>query len=166
MIEYFDNVFSIDKNIEIHEQLHKPRWRFDGGGTSDDGQTTSHFWHVNNLENDEYFINLFDEISPTFFSNQEVSIVRCYANGQSAGQTGLPHTDDGDVTLLYFPTVWKHYYGGHLNFCDDNNITSVIEYKQNRMVKFDAKLKHYSNAPINTYTGLRLSLAFKVRIHE
>ena len=91
--------------------------------------------------------------------------IRIYANGQTAGQTGLPHEDDVDTTILYFPTTWKHVFGGHLYFLEDDNIKSVVEYKQNRLVVFPSNTTHYAGSPERQYLGLRTSLAFKVK-HE
>tara|TARA_R100000027_G_C2237048_1_gene90873 strand:- start:539 stop:1036 length:498 start_codon:yes stop_codon:yes gene_type:complete len=164
MIEYFDNVFSTAIVEEINTLLRRPKWSFNGGGLAYDGDFVSNFWHMDHLEEEDYFLNLFENIKEKLFKDQTVKIVRCYANGQTAGQSGVPHRDDGDVTVLYFPTRWKHHLGGHLNFVSNNNIKSLVEYKQNRLVKFNSEIVHYSSAPVYNYIGLRISLAYKVKI--
>ena len=38
-------------------------------------------------------------------------------NGQTSGQCGTPHTDDGDLTFLYYPNLeWDVKWQGHLIF--------------------------------------------------
>ena len=163
MVKHYDSVFTSKQNEEIHKLLQRPQWSFAGGGSIEDG-FTSFFWHLDGLEKDVYFLHLFKEIQERFLQGKDTELVRCYANGQTAGQSGVPHTDDGDITILYFPNNWKGYWGGHLNFSDGKDITKVIEYKQNRLVKFDANILHYASAPVMTFFGLRMSLAFKIKV--
>ena len=135
-------------------------WSFTGGGVSDINDFESRMWHMDGLENDDYFKTLFSKILHKL--KIKGSLIRCYANGQTATQSGVPHKDDGDITILYFPTPWVHYIGGHLYF-GHNNLEKTVEYKQNRLVKFPANIMHYAGAPDKAYTGLRVSLAFKVK---
>ena len=160
MIEIFDNFFPEHEIKTINEKLARPLWSFTGGGVSDINDFESRMWHMDDLENDEYFKTLFSKISHKL--KIKGSLIRCYANGQTATQSGVPHKDDGDITILYFPTPWVHYIGGHLYF-GHNNLEKTVEYKQNRLVKFPANIMHYAGAPDKAYTGLRVSLAFKVK---
>lgn len=162
MIKIFDNFYSEQENDKINVKLSEPKWSFTGGGENDNYH--SYFWHMDNLEKDNYFLILYSNIVKQL-ELKNSSIVRIYANGQTAGQTGLPHQDDGDTTILYFPTAWKHVFGGHLYFLENDNIKSVVEYKQNRLVVFPANTTHYAGPPERQYLGLRISLAFKVK-HE
>ena len=161
MIKILDNVFNEDEFVSINHHLQEPKWSFTGGGTNDDGDFKSFFWHMNDLEKNNYFLSLYEKLV-NHLELKNTSIARIYANGQTAGQSGVPHKDDGDLTILYFPTPWKHHYGGHLNFIENNNLKSVIEYKTNRLVVFPAKTIHYASPPERQYDGLRISLAFKV----
>ena len=119
---------------------------------------------MDDLEKDDFFLTLYAK-AVSHLQLKNPSLIRIYANGQTAGQTGLPHEDDGDTTILYFPVTWKHIFGGHLYFLENNDIKSVVEYKQNRLVAFSANTTHYSSPPERQYLGLRTSLAFKVK-HE
>ena len=111
--------------------------------------------------------------------------LRIYANGQTAGQCGNPHTDDGTTTFLYFVNPeWKINWQGHLMFInklgppykeedknwadwiydynqDEDEICEMVTYKPNRAVLFPANMLHYADAPHSLYSGLRVSLAYK-----
>ena len=163
MIKIFDNYYTEKENHQINDKLTEPKWAYTGGGVSD-GDYHSYFWHMDNLENDNFFLTLYAKTVKNL-ELKNPSLIRIYANGQTAGQTGLPHEDDGDTTILYFPKPWMHIWGGHLYFLENNNITSVVEYKQNRLVVFPANTTHYASPTERQYLGLRTSLAFKVK-HE
>ena len=174
-----DNFFPPEEIKTINEYITRPRWSFNGGGTYlENDNFKSHFWHMNGLEKEEYFTKtLWEFIRRQCFGYDEsyrnseppyknVELIRCYANGQTAGQHGVPHKDDGDVTVLYYPNQWQHYWGGHLHLMKDNMVDYIIEYKHNRLVMFDANVEHYSTAPVLSYGGLRMSVAWKVKIHK
>lgn len=165
-LQIHDNFFPPKEIDTINQLLFRPKWSFNGGGSTENKEFYSYFWHMDNLEQEEYFGQILWEFirRQTFGYDKKCKLLRCYANGQTAGQSGVPHKDDGDTTVLYFPTPWKHYYGGHLYFTQNDNITNIVEYKQNRLITFSANVEHYSGAPIRTYNGLRISLAFKVKL--
>ena len=161
MIKIFDNFYTEQENDKVNSKLSEPHWSYTGGGQTEEGDYFSHFWHMDDLEKDDFFLSLYAKtVSQLQLKNPQ--LIRIYANGQTAGQTGLPHEDDGDTTILYFPTPWAHYIGGHLHFYGEG-LTDTIEYKQNRLVMFPANLTHYAGAPDKTYRDLRISLAFKVK---
>ena len=98
----------------------------------------------------------------------------------------MPHDDDGDFTFLYYPNPeWKVHWHGHLHFLnkvgpeeynngwsewkkfsykweESDEIQNTITYKPNRAVIFPGKLIHYAEAPHRYYSGLRVSLAYKL----
>ena len=173
-----DNFFPPEEIQTINEYITRPKWSFNGGGTYlEDDSFKSHFWHMDGLEKEEYFgKTLWEFVRRQCFGYDEsyrnseppyknVELIRCYANGQTAGQHGVPHKDDGDITILYYPNQWQHYWGGHLHLMKDNMVDYIIEYKHNRLVMFDANVEHYSTAPVLSYGGLRMSVAWKVKVH-
>ena len=107
-------------------------------------------------------------------------VSRIYANGQTAGQCGSAHPDDGDLTFLYYPNPeWNYEWQGHLifmenesnklpegnNFVNPNMETSrIVSYKPNRAVLFPGSIWHYADAPSRFFNGLRISLAYKLWI--
>ena len=127
-------------------------------------------------------------ITPTKNQQQKTGIdntytpARIYVNGQTAGQCGYPHSDDGHLTFLYFPNLeWNIDWQGHLLFInrtsptfgskgwDDwkfipdqtDEISQTISYKPNRAVFFPAHIVHYADAPHRLFNWLRMSLAYK-----
>ena len=155
----YDNFFPIDLHKEIYEKIFNSGWSYTGGSTV----FKTNFWHVDDLENDEYFSSfLYDKICQKLnmmFSGFE----RIYANGQTACQHGTPHTDDGDMTFLYYPNLeWNLTWEGNLFFCDKDQIFKTVVYKPNRAVLFPGNIIHYAGAPSRFYDGLRISLAYKL----
>lgn len=158
----YDDFFPIDIQKEIFQKLLNSGWSYTGGGGIGDDKI-SRFWHVDGLENDEYFSSfLYDKICQNL--NKKFSgFSRIYANGQTACQYGTPHIDEGDTTFIYYPNLeWGLTWQGGLFFIENNEITKIISYKPNRVVLFPAKIKHYADAPFRFFNGLRISLAYKL----
>ena len=157
-ISVYDDFFPIDIQKEIfHKLMTSHAWSYTGGGE------ISRFWHVDGLENDDYFSSfLYDKICQNL--NKKFSAFsRIYANGQTSCQYGVPHIDDGDMTFLYYPNLeWQLTWQGGLFFIKNNEIYKTITYKPNRAVLFPAKITHYADAPSRFYNGLRISLAYKL----
>ena len=121
-----------------------------------------------NLELINYFYDfLFKKIIDKL--NKKIDrFERLYANGQTSGQCGTLHIDDGDSTFLYYPNPeWKTDYQGHLIFFngdeEDSEACRIVEYKPNRAIFFDGKIPHYADAPDRCYNDLRISLAYKLK---
>ena len=178
VIDVYDNFFSKSDRNKIIEELSKPKWNFSGG------TPTNRLWHMDNLELDNYFSNNLKNIILEKLNLDDVECLRIYANGQTSGQSGYPHTDDGHFTFLYFPNEWQIDWEGHLYFINrsgpeyeptkewlkwnvdpinlkTDEIVKVITYKPNRAVLFSANILHYAGAPHRLHIGLRTSLAYK-----
>ena len=97
---------------------------------------------------------------------------------KSMGELGTLHTgkiyfhneDTGDI---YDPTEEKEEgWTGHnviykmknLKYIKDEEVSRVIQYKPNRALVFPAKIMHYADAPSRFYNGLRISLAYKLKV--
>ena len=161
-VKIFDDVFDSDLTQEIWSSLMRPKWSLTGGSAQINGR----FWHMDNLEEEDYFNTfLFEKIKEALDFKDGVRVRRIYANGQTAGQCGSPHKDDGDFTFLYYPNLeWKVEDQGHLFFFKDEEVSRVIQYKPNRALVFPAKIMHYADAPSRFYNGLRISLAYKLKV--
>ena len=158
----YDDFFPINIQKEIFQKLLNSGWSYTGGGGIGDDKI-SRFWHVDRLENDEYFSSfLYDKICQNL--NKKFSAFsRIYANGQTACQYGTPHVDDGDTTFIYYPNLeWKLIWQSGLFFIENNEIIKTISYKPNRAVLFPANIRHYADAPFRFFNGLRISLAYKL----
>jgi hypothetical protein len=168
-IEVIDDFFEESTRNEVFTRLKRPKWSLEGG-TID-----NRFWHMNELEYDEYFsCYLFSKISQKLGDRtKNYCVSRIYANGQTAGQCGSAHPDDGDLTFLYYPNPeWNYEWQGHLIFLDpDKNPREtknyepekIVGYKSNRAVIFPAKIFHHADAPSRYFNGLRISLAYKFK---
>ena len=157
-LKIIDNIFSENIRREIYDLLrYGSNWSFTGG------REDRRFWHVDKLEEDIFFNTyLFNIICDEL--DKDFSIKRIYANGQTANQCGNPHYDDGDMTFIYYPNpVWKLEDQGHLIFLkSDDEVSNVVTYKSNRAILFPSSIKHYSDAPHRLFSGLRISLAYKL----
>tara|TARA_B100000945_G_scaffold174711_1_gene140048 strand:+ start:64 stop:552 length:489 start_codon:yes stop_codon:yes gene_type:complete len=162
MIKVYDDFFPEEIREEVHARLMEPHWHLKGGTQQNP------FWHYDELEKQEYFNDFLykkicDKLGRTF-----KSVERIYANGQTACQCGNPHMDDGDLTFLYYPApFWDVRWQGHLIFLlgeEGKEDERIVLHRSNRAVLFDAKQWHYADAPERGYSGLRISLAYKLWI--
>ena len=160
MIEVYDDFFDDDIHQEVYSKLMRPNWGISGNNPG----KLEIFWHYEGLENEEYFSEYLYEKICNKLDTEFKGFERIYANGQTAGQYGTPHYDDGDLTFLYYPSpVWDTNWQGHLMFMDENDeVVRVVEHKPNRAVLFSADIWHYADAPSRFYNGLRISLAYKL----
>ena len=160
MIEVYDDFFDDDIHQEVYSKLMRPNWGISGNNPG----KLEIFWHYEGLENEEYFSEYLYEKICNKLDTEFKGFERIYANGQTAGQYGTPHYDDGDLTFLYYPSpVWDTNWQGHLMFMDENDeVVRVVEHKANRAVLFPGTIKHYADAPHRWFNGLRISLAYKL----
>ena len=177
-VDVIDNFFSEEIHKEVyHKLIERPQWSFTGG------KNPNLFWHIDGLEKDEYFNTyLLDLIRQKTVIDDSYIPTRIYTNGQTAGQCGDPHTDDGHLTFLYFPNLeWRIDWQGHLLFINrtgpvykteewenwvfksdaSDEVSQVVTYKPNRVVIFPSHIVHYADAPHRLYNLLRISLAYK-----
>ena len=159
MIKVIDNFFEEEIQKEIWKKMMRPKWSYTGGGT-----TRNRFWHMDGLEKEEYFNEYLYKIICKKLDKKFSSIIRIYANGQTGGQCGTPHYDDGDLTFLYYPAPeWNITWQGHLIFLNEKKEGErIVFHKPNRSVLFSGKIEHYADAPIRFFNGLRISLAYKL----
>tara|TARA_B100001769_G_C21661620_1_gene367702 strand:- start:9 stop:500 length:492 start_codon:yes stop_codon:yes gene_type:complete len=160
MIEVYDDFFDDDTQQEIYSKLMRPNWGISGNNPG----KLEIFWHYEGLENEEYFSEYLYEKICNKLDTEFKGFERIYANGQTAGQYGTPHYDDGDLTFLYYPSpVWDTNWQGHLMFMNETDeVVRVVEHKSNRAVLFTGIIKHYADAPHRWFNGLRISLAYKL----
>ena len=182
-IRVIDNFFTEEIHHEIFKLMCRPKWGLVGGSSE------SLFWHMDDLQLEDYFGHyLFEIIQNKFEINTKIK--RIYANGQTAGQNGTPHSDTADdfsLTFIYYPNLkWKFAWGGHLTFLDimngsveeclkirkkinestyfPTNTTNSVSYVPNRGILFPSNIWHYAQPPNRTFTGLRTSLAYKLEL--
>ena len=86
------------------------------------------------------------------------SINRIYANGNFATEWagGRWHTDDGDITALFYPCEWDIKNGGGTSFKDG----TTVDYVQNRLLLFDADMEHKADS--HSADAIRYTIAIKM----
>ena len=136
------------------------------------------FWisEFNLLEN-KIITNLWNEIytilqTKQIIDNKNIEILRVYANGQTYGINGEIHVDNtepGYYTVLYYAVndTWDKNWHGETLFYDDNEeqVIAVCKPQRNSFVFFDSTIPHVGMAPNKQYNGLRVTLAFKLRVN-
>lgn len=108
---------------------------------------------------------------------ENYQVLQIASNGQTYGQDGHMHPDDsteGTYTLLIYATrEWKVEWGGETSFYLNGNphqnigknlvdIASVLPMPR-RAVFFDSRLVHMGRAPNRIFSGMRITLAYKLR---
>jgi hypothetical protein len=121
-------------------------------------------FYLSNLNPEELMIGYIYRKIINEILNIDCSIIRTYLNIQHRGMDGSFHPDDGDVTLLLMITDNPKEGGGEFEYIDKNDQINKIEYKQNRLIAFDASIKHRGLA----YKGneSRITLAYKLKINK
>ena len=73
------------------------------------------------------------------------------------------HTDDGDFTMIYYPRLdWKSDAWGGGTLIDGQ----LVPYKGNRLVVFDAYLKHKAMPVSRECYELRNVVVFKCNVKD
>ena len=94
-------------------------------------------------------------------------MLRQYANGHTYGLGGRSHQDDqreNTFTLLYYPMpVWEHLWDGEtMYFNAAGDVLAAVRPQPNRAVIFDSRIPHAGRAPSRFFSGLRVTVAFKL----
>jgi Rps23 Pro-64 3,4-dihydroxylase Tpa1-like proline 4-hydroxylase len=98
-----------------------------------------------------------------------LKVIRQYANGHTYGQGGQPHQDDvrpDCYTFLYYPMLkWQGTWDGEtVYYQDDGEIRFALKPKPNRAIFFDSTILHQGRAPSRYFSGLRVTIAFKLEL--
>lgn len=172
-IKVFDNVFNQDTANKIWESVSRPKWQLSGGSK----QREERFWHMEDLDHDDFYkINLFEIMCKNLLNEKSSNfkINKIYANGQTANQNGTAHCDDsrpGTYTLLYYPNLeWHYSWNGSLFFLNhlgshpepNTEIIKTVSYKPNRAIYFSSNICHFAEAPSLKFNDIRVSVAWKL----
>jgi hypothetical protein len=165
MIIVKDDFFKADLCNLIAKGTEAYQWRYWRAVMDDpaDRKTFVSFLWSHSTE-DNFFHRLWKLIQKEFLSLQDCDCYRIIANGQVKGQNIDWHTDPGNQTALYYPITWKPEWGGSTYF-KIGDVEKEIQYKQNRLVIFDATLRHYGSCP-TVDNILRVSIAFNLRVKK
>ncbi|HTQ98374.1 MAG TPA: 2OG-Fe(II) oxygenase [Candidatus Acidoferrum sp.] len=165
-LQLIQNLAPTSLQQSVWEALQDKHWYF--GNQSNEGQAGVPFWKMD-LDASAPVTQLWQHCKP--FCEQKTGralrVVRQYANGHTYGQGGQPHRDDmreGTYTLLYYPMPeWRGEWEGETMFLGDNHeVIAAVRPQPNRAVLFDSRILHYGKAPARSYSGLRITVAFKL----
>ena len=181
LIKVFVNGLSEEVMKRTHDFLFSPNlpWCFSQTSHTDsdsvDNPDSPTFWESKiDINKNEIISNLWDEMY-TIIKNENIidenlEVIRTYANGQTYGLNGGIHQDDisdGTITVLYYPVneYWNPEWHGETFFYSDDisHITAACIPRRNSFVVFDSQIPHVGMAPNKQYNGLRVTLAFKCR---
>jgi hypothetical protein len=142
-----------------------PGWKLTGYSNCND--TSRPFWFLN-LRNSKLFYNhYFDMVKNKLFDivNENVRLYHVYLNGATYGQQGYYHTDcnlsNTRTLLIYCNREWKEEWAGGTVFDENGKITTIYP-KPLSAVYFDSTISHFSQPVSADFTGLRVTLAYKL----
>ena len=146
-------------------------WRFGNRSGSGDENAVP-FWRMD-LDRSEEATEVWAHARERCESRagQPLEVHEQYANGHTYGLGGRAHRDTlsaGRYTLLYYPVpAWEDVWDGEtVFFNEDREIAAAIKPMPNRGVFFDSRLLHVGRAPSRQFAGLRVTVAFKLRVIE
>jgi SM-20-related protein len=92
---------------------------------------------------------------------------RHYSNSHTYGMDGSIHTDDGDITVLYYPCKnWQTQWEGGTSFYTPewDDCIKYASYKFNRLILFKASIPHRAMPVTRECHELRTSVVFKTNM--
>lgn len=159
IVEITDDFLEKDFIIFLNEYfLNMPHYYGHSSNTNKDNDS----FYTANINFNEPIINF---LCRKIFK-KNIKILRSYINVQHMGMNGEFHQDDGDNTYLIMISKTLSEKSGQFQIIDKNNEIKSFAFIQNRLISFQAKLKHRGLAPLEKNTP-RITLVFKTEsIHE
>lgn len=162
-MEIFENVFNETDLEIIFNKMKEPKWRY-GHGSKTDGKGIK-FW-IMELDDDVFFYKYCLNIIRDRLKQPGLTLERVYANGHVFGDKAMPHVDsyhDGGGTFLFYANDgWDRLWGGATQFDFGNGKYACAMPGRNRAVFFPGKIEHYADEVSRTFTGLRVTIAWKL----
>ena len=165
MFEIYDDFLSKQEQTNCYDYFNNSSgWAFNGFSTKPDKK----FWRFE-LKNDPFFSNvLFYRIQN--LTNQKFKLLSVYANGQVHGQCGSVHKDSDEhdeyTFLYYLNPIWKAEWGGSTVFIKNEHEYQHSTFIVNRGILFKSTIPHVGLEPTSHFDGLRITVAFKLKIME
>jgi len=170
LVDIFDNVLEphVAELIDM-EVRSKNFWHYDYESNSN---SLNKHWHIlcgeNEIAEDWDFLSPIWETAKQkydFKNRYDISTFkRVYMNAHTFGIEPHMHTDDGDLTMMYYPVLdWKpEDLGGTAIWNDDGTeIDKYVNYIGNRLLVFDANLNHQAMPVSRQCYRLRPVVVFK-----
>lgn len=174
----YKRAFTDDDFAEAQKYLYRNKWGLQVSRTNH--QSHKQFWMMD-LSDEPFFTEkLFTNVTSIIGSNFEIQ--RVYANGQTYGQSGVPHEDSSDPNaytfLVYMNREWDILWAGDTIFLnsffdvqtnkqrffdgDYINKTMKISPQPNNAIFFPGRIIHFAESPSRDFYGVRTTLAYKL----
>lgn len=165
-IKVYENIFTLEDCWKILEYTNRPKWAFGHGSNNFESNTP--FW-VMNLNNDTFFtthlLNIIEEKT-----NQKFDLERVYANGHMFGTQGEPHQDgcskNARTFLFYANDNWSIDWSGKTVYILNKTEQHYELPTPNKGVLFPGRMFHYAEQTTRKFTGLRITIAWKLYLKE
>lgn len=176
LIEEYDNVFSEQELEQIHKASQTARWEITNSNP-EQGERT--FWRMNLMQDKFFNTTLLKKICKTIDKKAELEDV--YFNGTTTSMASAAHIDakenDVYVFLVYLNPEWYIQWGGQTVFLntrfdvDQQEMVGDLQSrnyfpKYNFATYFPGNIVHIAEAPTRDYYGLRLTLAYRLRVKQ
>ena len=174
-VQIWDNLLDDRFLLDLDQESNFYNWHLSNVANKKSyptGQKGSHLlWGVTfNSENcPENIINFYKYLSD-YILKEKYKLESIQLNGQSMGQKGTVHIDngynDGKKTLMVFiNSKWKSKWGGDFQLLEEYNdnakIIKSIKYVPGRVILFDGNIPHRGLSPTKSNI-LRKSLAYRL----
>ena len=160
MIDIYDDVLEEHNAILVDDMVRQISWKYDYQPTT--LLLNKHWIH----HPDSWALELFNKFDVV--EKYKATVHMVYMLGHTHGMEQQTHTDDGDLTMIYYPDLnWKPEWGGGTMVYNDptqNIIDDHVTYKGNRLVVFDAWRKHQGQPISKQCHELRKIIVFKCYI--
>lgn len=162
----YENMFSVDDCWKIIDYVNRPKWVF--GHCSNSNEIETPFWAMN-LNDDVFFTNYLLNIIEQK-TNSKFDLERVYANGHMFGTQGSAHQDGTDkrakTFLFYAIDEWKIDWAGKTVFLLNENEQHYELPIPNKGIIFPGRMYHYAEQTSRKFTGLRITVAWKLYLKE
>lgn len=166
----YTNVFDEQEYSDIILQMSSPMWRYGHGSDKKNSnyKNSPPFWIMELKQEKLFSETLFEKIIKLTGKNFRLNTV--YANGHTYGTKGRPHQDwytKEGYTFLYYPNaVWDLEWGGKTAFILDKDKYYFNCPKPNSAVLFPGMIWHYAEETSRLFTGLRVTIAWKLILED
>ena len=174
-----DNLLTEDIARNLSEEFHSDNyWRCNWHSSSKRDPDQWH-WHreiwqdkkglpeilPSEMEKHQSIKLLWDAVNDKLIQGYNLSFlpIRAYSNAHTYGLDGAPHTDDGEVTAIYYPVHdWDpEWEGGTALLTEDGDCLQYCRYKFNRLFAFPAHTLHKAMPLTKKCNKLRTVIVFK-----
>jgi Rps23 Pro-64 3,4-dihydroxylase Tpa1-like proline 4-hydroxylase len=173
VVDVYDNVLEDHVAEFIDMQMKELSWRYDY--KSQEGKPGLH-WHILCGHNPKAVVEKgYEWVQPIWdtakfkYDFKEkyglIDYIRVYMNAHTFGLHPHWHADDGDFTMIYYPRLdWEKHWGGGTMIEGSLGVNEYVEYVPNRLIIFNANLRHQAQPVARECYELRSVIVFKCNV--